>query len=279
MMATYSILTRDGSAIFSNQVPMAARGPRFGATAVFDVTSLTGGSYVLDVTLRDQSGTVLGGSRRPFDVVWSVLSWGKYEIERIEDMTYILTEDEMTEFKSLSTGDQEKFLIGFWKKIDPTPATADNEAMKEHYRRVGYADEHYGTAGVRGAMADRGRIYIKYGPADDVQSFFSDYEFVRDKRDMEGGTEPVPTDPFTRVGIKAGTTGVGDGQSDAFADQRGGTTVHGKPYEVWTYEGPGQPVRPLGDRIAASAIMRFMFVDERGVGDYKLLYSTEKQEY
>jgi GWxTD domain-containing protein len=205
-----------------------------------------------------------------------LLSWGKYDVERIEDLAFIFTEQEMAQFRSLSAGDQEKMLVDFWRTVDPTPGTSENEAMIEHYRRVAYADEHYGTAGVRGAVTDRGKIYIKYGPPDDVQSFFSDYEFIRDKHDMEGGLEPVPTDPFARVGIKAGSEG---GQSDAMADQRGGTTVHGKPYETWTYEGPGSPVRRLSDRVASSAAMRFMFVDDRGVGDYKLMYSSEKHEY
>lgn len=283
ILAAYSILTRDGSTIFSNEMPMAVRGSRFGATAVFDVTSLTGGSYLLDLTIRDRSGAVLADSRRAFDVVWSVLSWGKYEIERIEDMAFVFTEVEMEEFKSLSAGEQEKFMVDFWKRIDPTPATHDNEAMIEHYRRIAYADEHYGTAGLRGALTDRGKIYIKYGAPDDVQSFFSDYEFIRDKRDMEGGGEPIPTDPFARVGIKAGTDagtgGASGAQADAYSDQRGGSTVHGKPYETWTYDGPGDPVRRLSDRVASSATMRFMFVDDRGIGDFKMIYSSEKQEY
>ena len=281
LLATYSIVTREGNTLFSNQVPTEVRGSKFGATAVFDVTSLSGGSYVLDVALEDYSGNLVAESRRKFDVAWSRLSWGKYDVERAEDMAYVFTEEEMKEFRSLSTGDQERFMIDFWKEIDPTPATAQNEAMIEHYRRVAYADEHYGTAGVRGALADRGKIYIKYGAPDDIQSFFSDYEFIRDKRDMEGGGDPVPTDPFARVGIKAGTDAAGGTSTgdDEYADQRGGTTIHGKPYETWSYDGPGSPVRRLSERVPSSAGMRFMFVDERGVGDFKLIYSSEKQEY
>ena len=280
LLATYSIVNREGNTIFSNEVPTALRGSRFGATAVFDVTSLSGGSYVLDVALRDYSGNPVSESRRKFDVAWSRLSWGQYDVERVEDMAFVLTEDEMKEFKSLSTGEQERFMIDFWKNIDPTPATAQNEAMIEHYRRVAYADEHYGTAGLRGALSDRGRIYIKYGTPDDVQSFFSDYEFIRDKRDMEGGS-PVPNDPFARVGIKAGTDAAGGTatEDDQLADQRGGTTVHGKPYETWSYDGPGNPVRRLSERVPSSAGMHFMFVDDRGIGDFKLIYSSEKQEY
>jgi GWxTD domain-containing protein len=282
LTATYSILTKDGNAVFRNQMPLAVHGSKFAATALFDLASLSGGGYALDLSIEDRSGAVLASSSRRFDVVWSLLSWGKYEDERVGDLAFVLTEREMRDFRQLSPGEQEKFLIGFWKKIDPTPATVDNEALDEHYRRVQYADEHFGTATVRGALTDRGKIYIKYGPPDDIQSFYSDYEFIRDKRDMEGGSNPVPTDPFARVGIKTGTTTTGDASgsgTDEYSDQRGGTTVHGKPYETWSYDGPGNPVRRLSERISSSAAMSFMFVDERGVGDFKMIYSSEKQEY
>jgi GWxTD domain-containing protein len=272
LQATYSIVNREGMTIFANRSLMALHGARFGAAALFDITSLTSGSYALTVEVSGKDGAVLAATGRRFDVVWSILSWGKYDSERLEDMAYVFTEKEMKEFKALSLGEQEKYLVGFWARLDPTPETRDNEAMIEHYRRVAYADAHFGTAGVRGAVTDRGRIYIKYGPADDVQSFYSDYEFVRDKQEIEG--ESVPTDPFARVGLKASQ------QSDeASSDQRGGSTVHGKPYETWAYDGPGNPVRRLSERVPTSAGLRFMFADDRGIGDYRLIYSSEKQEY
>lgn len=272
LVATYSIINRDGVPIFSNEAPMALRGTKSGASALFDITSLTSGSYALAVAVRDRDSTVLAVSERRFDVVWSVLSWGTYDSERAEDMTYIFTEKEMREFKALSVGEQEKSLVDFWARLDPTPETLDNEAMIEHYRRIKYADKHFGNAGARGALSDRGRIYVKYGPPDDIQSFYSDYEFVRDKQEIEGGS--VPTDPFARVGLKAS-----QGSDEASSDQRGGSTVHGKPYETWTYDGPGNPVRRLSERVASSAGLHFMFADERGIGDYRLIYSSEKQEY
>jgi hypothetical protein len=68
-------------------------------------------------------------------------------------------------------------------------------------------------------------------------------------------------------------------EAEAHSDQRGGTTVHGKAYEIWSYDGAGQPVRRLARRMARSAAMRFVLVDEKGIGEYKIVYSTEKEEY
>jgi GWxTD domain-containing protein len=155
--------------------------------------------------------------------------------------------------------------------------------MVEHYRRVSYADKHFGVAQTRGALTDRGRLYIKYGPPDDLQSHYSDYELVKGTRDMEGGANPVPTDPLSRVKMK---TSDGSGawertgsEADAHSEQTGGSMVHGKAYEVWNYEGNGDPVRRLSERLSRTPSMRFILVDEKGYGDYVLVYSTEKQEY
>lgn len=56
----------------------------------------------------------------------------------------------------------------FWLRRDPTPGTKENEFKEEHYRRIAYSNEHF-AAQMRGALTDRGRIYILYGPSDAVQ--------------------------------------------------------------------------------------------------------------
>jgi GWxTD domain-containing protein len=284
LLVRYSIINRPGREIYGTENPIDLRGNVVGSTALFDITSLPAGSYLLSLSLVGREGEVLARSQRKFDVAWSIYSWGRHEIEALGDLTYIFTHDEMETFKSLSPGDQEGFLRSLWVDIDPSPGTVENEALIEHFRRVKYADQNYASAKNRGALSDRGRLYIKYGPPDDIQSHYSDFEFVKNTRDIRGSSEPVPTDPFSRVGLKTGSSDEGSwdqavSNADAFSEQTGGSTVHGKAYEIWTYDGPGEPVRDLPDRLARSAKMRFVLVDERGFGEYSIVYSTEKHEY
>jgi GWxTD domain-containing protein len=284
LLVRYTIVGSAGNRMFEAENPVKISGRTLGSTALFDIASLPTGNYLLVLDLLDDQGQVLASTKRKFDVLWSVYSWGRYEIEALGDLAYVLTEDEMERFKTLTPAEREDFLKEFWLSIDPTPGTAVNEALIEHFRRVKYADHHFGGAGIRGALTDRGRLYIKYGPPDDIQSHYSDYEFVQGTREIEGGSEPVPTDPFSRVGIKTGSSGADSwdqtgSETEALADQRGGSTVHGKAYEIWSYDGTGDPVRRLSDRVPRAAKMRFVLVDERGFGDYKLVYSTEKEEY
>ncbi|MCX6614135.1 MAG: GWxTD domain-containing protein, partial [Acidobacteria bacterium] len=64
---------------------------------------------------------------------------------------------------------REKFIAEFWAKRDPSPATPDkNEFKDEHYRRIGYANQKFATK-IEGWKTDRGRVYITYGPPDEIE--------------------------------------------------------------------------------------------------------------
>jgi len=65
--------------------------------------------------------------------------------------------------------EREQFIEQFWLRRDPTPDTVENEFKEEHYRRIAYANERY-ASGIPGWKTDRGRIYITYGPPDEIES-------------------------------------------------------------------------------------------------------------
>ena len=52
-----------------------------------------------------------------------------------EDVFYIITDEEKTSFKRMSTDDErEQFIEQFWLRRDPTPDTIENEEKEEHTR-------------------------------------------------------------------------------------------------------------------------------------------------
>ncbi len=85
-------------------------------------------------------------------------------------MVYIITNEERRAFLRLETDDErETFIDQFWKRRDPTPDTPENEFKEEHYRRIAQANLRFPTAqGKAGWKTDRGRIYIVYGPPDEI---------------------------------------------------------------------------------------------------------------
>ena len=110
-----------------------------------------------------------------------------------EDVVWIISDEERAAFKQLSNDEErDNFIEAFWQRRDPTPDTEENEYKEEHYRRIAYANEHF-PAGIPGWKSDRGRMYIMYGPADEVHSHPSGGSY---ERPMEEGGGETSTFPF-----------------------------------------------------------------------------------
>ncbi len=109
-----------------------------------------------------------------------------------EDVTYIITDEERTAWKRLATDEErEQFVEQFWLRRDPSPDTQENEYREEHYRRIAYANERF-ASGIPGWKSDRGRIYITFGPADEVESHPSGGSYERPFEEGGGTTSTYP---------------------------------------------------------------------------------------
>ena len=118
---------------------------------------------------------------------------GSYKKWLDEDVRWIITDEERSAFKQLSNDEErDQFIEAFWQRRDPTPDTIENEFKEEHYRRIAYANEHF-PAGIPGWKTDRGRMYIMYGPADEIESHPSGGTY---DRPMEEGGGTTSTYPF-----------------------------------------------------------------------------------
>ena len=109
-----------------------------------------------------------------------------------EEVPYIITDQERAAFKKLSTDDErEAFIENFWERRNPNPGSPENEFKEEYYRRIAYANEHY-ASGIPGWKTDRGRIYIMYGPADEIDSHPSGGSYERPESEGGGETSTYP---------------------------------------------------------------------------------------
>lgn len=87
-----------------------------------------------------------------------------------QDVVWIITDEERAAFRLLKNDQQrDEFIDAFWARRNPTPDAYENEFKTEHYKRIVYANEHFGGR-VPGWKTDRGRIYIVYGPPDRIDS-------------------------------------------------------------------------------------------------------------
>ena len=177
---------RNGSAAFRRSI-LTATGAAF---VVFSLAAgtLSGGRAIAQTTKaaaqepRGVPGGVKGGVGRGVGggVSGGVADGVTAQPSRIpvpyskwieEDVVYVIGQGERAAFLRLSTDQQrEQFIERFWRDRDPTPGTSANEFKEEHYRRIQYANERFASTALAGWKTPRGRIYIVYGPADEVES-------------------------------------------------------------------------------------------------------------
>jgi GWxTD domain-containing protein len=109
-----------------------------------------------------------------------------------DEVPYIITDEERASFKKLTTDEErEQFIEAFWERRNPNPGSPENEFREEYYRRIAYANERY-ASGVPGWKTDRGRIYIMYGPPDEIDAHPSGGFYQRPQEEGGGETSTYP---------------------------------------------------------------------------------------
>lgn len=87
-----------------------------------------------------------------------------------DEVVYIITKEERHGFEQLrDKAECSQFVEQFWDRRNTTPGGASNEFKEEHYRRIAFANQRF-ASNVPGSKTDRGRIYITYGPPDEIES-------------------------------------------------------------------------------------------------------------
>ncbi|MBD3410841.1 MAG: GWxTD domain-containing protein [Ignavibacteriales bacterium] len=210
----YTMKPKGGSVIYEDTV---SRGLSKGKNQLFydfDAKKASLGEYDFRVEIHRADGAS-AASERAFRSRWIGMPATQDDLElATKQMMYIAPSDEIDEI--LDADDFETQLERFqefWKERDPSPSTAENETFNEYYRRVEYANKHFGNLR-EGWRSDMGMVYIVLGPPDNVERHPFEYD--------------------------------------------------SKPYEIWSYYDINR---------------RFIFVDQTGFGDYRLITPFYRENY
>ena len=90
-----------------------------------------------------------------------------------EEVNYIITSEEKKQFLSLANDtERENFIKSFWAARNPDPSSENNAYEEEHYRRLAYANQHYGNIKAQdGWHSDQGMIYILLGEPQQIANY------------------------------------------------------------------------------------------------------------
>jgi len=165
-----------------------------------------------------------------------------------EDVAYIITEEERKEFVRLrNDSERDQFIEQFWLIRDPTPDTSENEFKEQHYRRIAYANERFGYSSLPGWKTDRGRIYITFGPPDEIKVHSSEI-YLRPDTEGGGTTTTYPFEQWYYRSIE----GIGLDITIEFVD----TTLNGEYHLVG--DAPEKKVSPDVFGLPAQSPLRIL---------------------
>jgi GWxTD domain-containing protein len=145
--------------------------PKRGETAAeagkMNISALAQGEYMFVAEIVDLATGERVKLQKPFA---RKIEMDRYAADPIRSfIDYLATQEEMKEFKACANPlERQAFLDAFWAKRDPDPSTPQNEFYDAFALRVRYADEHFSQINRLGRYTDMGRIYIKYGPPDEI---------------------------------------------------------------------------------------------------------------
>src|SRR5580693_2674005 len=139
-----------------------------------------------------------------------------------EDVVYIISPSEREAFLDTDTNEErEQFIEAFWLRRSSNPDLPDNDFKEEHYRRIAYANEHF-ASGIPGWKTDRGRMYIMWGPADEVDSHPTGGTYDRPMEEGGGSTTTYPWETWRWRYLE----GIGENVILEFVDPSGSGEFH-----------------------------------------------------
>ncbi len=148
----------------------------------FNISGLESGLYTLIFAATDLSDNSSVYRRRNFyvynpDVVLASAGEESFENsdfknmpesqldEMFDEAQYVVTKSERNVYKILNSVDTKRqFMFRFWKEKNKL----QQGFRDEYYDRVQYANDNFSTGSTKGWQTDRGRVYILYGEASEI---------------------------------------------------------------------------------------------------------------
>jgi GWxTD domain-containing protein len=116
----------------------------------------------MDSLTAGTEGSVLGSE-------YATMTESELDLE-FSQLKYIMSRAEQSEYKNVQGIDaKRKVLYEFWRRRADDLTNPNSITKTEYFKRVDYANEHFRAGFKDGWKTDRGRVFIVYGPPDEVE--------------------------------------------------------------------------------------------------------------
>jgi len=153
--------------LLSDSLPWVLSGLDDTLLIVVPSHSLSAGQFLFRVEAVRRGKTICKREARFWRVGINLLS--SREFKGVVSVLEFIYPGKAGALKKAPPQDREKAWEEFWKEVDPTPETEFNEAMEIFNARYPTARENYRR--FDGAIADMGKIYVKYGPPEEIERY------------------------------------------------------------------------------------------------------------
>ena len=249
----YEICQASGSTVVASGIDMTGAAER-DVQPVFvkqDISAFPAGAYRVEVWKVGSDSCRTSGD---FQVLWDTASWTRDQEDLLDEAYVLLGPIEYDRVRDMSRGEAESYLHDLWNQHDPNPGTGRNELRDLFEERVTHANTFFGTSFRKGMMTDRGRVYVRYGPPDEIEKELNPQDVNLLAKVLPGEVETDRLDIIRKPLPR---------------DAR-----DNRAYEIWYYQIRGAPLFPEQLNPVQRTGLKFIFVDELGYGDMRLIYTN-----
>ncbi len=145
----------------TNQIYLKIPSPDNLSTGFYSLKIIALSSYKTDYDENDYIAVAQRSIRIEQSLIGNLLDNLDDAIRRLR---YVAFQEEIDRIKDApDRKEKEKRFLAFWKEKDPTPATDRNEAFRQYYSRIDYANRNFKSY-TEGWMTDKGMVYVIFGP-------------------------------------------------------------------------------------------------------------------
>jgi len=171
LLLRYEIINTANRVVYKQEVRKQVVQQKVAGEFIIDRITFEPGEHSLRITVQNHGKPRYIQKRFFFTPALTSQNIEDYTDLAIKPLRYIASSEEYEQMIRAPENEKKALLDTFWVKHDPTPKTPENELRNEFHRRVNFANHHFFSlfSKRQGWETDQGRIFILYGPPDDVE--------------------------------------------------------------------------------------------------------------